>query len=125
MWLNTYGVAYSPRHRGDVQQQLHLLGVHRLWRTPGRTLLEGKAGLAPRPPLNFKLRLPAVGERLTEYLFPYNPFRCLPGLMAAEVGRLEVDGFGTSSMPGLACCEQLNQVGVMAPSALLDSPAET
>lgn len=40
----------------------------------GRTLLEGKVGLAPMPPLNFKIGLPRYNGVPGEYLFPYSTF---------------------------------------------------
>ena len=41
---------------------------------PGRTLLEGKVGLAPMPPLNFNVGLLPRRGVPGEYLFPYSAF---------------------------------------------------
>jgi hypothetical protein len=40
----------------------------------GRTLLEGKVGLTPMPPLNFNVDLPRHNGVPGEYLFPYSAF---------------------------------------------------
>jgi hypothetical protein len=74
MTLCSYGMAFAPRHQvhlWSVASLAHLRWAHRLGCYLAGLFGRVRVGLAPGPPLNYKLRLLCLGWDLLGYLFPY------------------------------------------------------
>ena len=124
-----YGMTFAPRHRVHrlcVASLAHLRCVHRLGCSLAGLWWRVRVGLAPGPPLNFKVRLFGAGGGPLECLFPYleqpshcNAFQAIP----YSSGRLRHQRFDAL---GAWICRRLHPRGNLIPARAIPAsqPAE-